>query len=1003
MVSRTTIFAVCAVQGAAFNLDTHSNNFLSVYADAEADQTDSFDVDTSLSNDLRDTLHGLAMEMLTVNPVEGMASVRQGMRTVTGSMDFKTAVKAIDRNKLPTDVQSLVASTSDGTHTTQFDEESMAKARIALNELVEKAWVELDDKIIQCKEYQEMNRATFDQVVTDISRLVEQITDLSRVETEAIEMQSKMEMEIKAVEDEVSKETKIYNFNFAKNTEDLNVKQNDLDVFQFILTFTRCDDATSLIQSKVNETRVCTIKGGGRTMCFQDHKAQTKFNQMMSQSSKHAISEILAEVDGHNLPSFLQLHEDPVAPIPTTTANPDIAAAMSNPAEEVSSGNSPPDFVPAPFCCEAYGVSCGPSGGGIMCSPDPPDCGLLHDKLSLMWGDYKDKVDELTMEMNKNAYLFEELTITLGDQIKMLTNSKARFSMMLSEARSNLAADRVEKKEKEAQKVEVEKAYLDFMKRCCERVKWIMFQDMCALIVVRNAVLADSTTCPGTEIVDCDVDNWVGAKCTVECDNMCPAVPDATQVYACGGWQQIARKIVVPSDECGLRCPALTRTKKCNQKKCAVDCEMSEWSGWSKCTAECEGGVKAHTRSLLVKPENGGISCNTNSESEPCNSMSCDRDCTLEDWESWTPCSVACGTGSQTKVKHVLIPTRGFGKCPIENDAERFAERQCNVQSCIGDEICVAQQDLIIAIDGSGSVRDSGFLTLKDYALNLLSKYRSEYSSSAKMKIGLIEFGNGIIMQDGVTVSPAMNVHTLTSDLSSIKTSLEGMIQKKGFTNMAQAFALAETMYTAAGRKGAQPALLVITDGKPSFQFQTWELVQQLDDKGVQRFFVVVSDDQKSVDLMRRYASSPWETNLLHVPGLSMLVADTSLWTQKALTLFCPQVISFSLTTVQETAGGFHHVKDEGFCGGRGALLGDTVGMTAAACAALAVGAAAPGFLLGTWFQRGKCYASEFAVDQAQYETWEANPETPECPAPNGFTDSQIYDYYAMKPGPVAF
>merc|ERR1712100_919007 len=164
-------------------------------------------------------------------------------------------------------------------------------------------------------------------------------------------------------------------------------------------------------------------------------------------------------------------------------------------------------------CCEAYGVSCGPSGGGIMCSPDPPDCGLLHDKLSLMWGDYKDKVDELTMEMNKNAFIFEELKITLNDQIQILANSKARFSMMLSEARSNLAADREEVKAKEQQKLDVDKAYLDFMKKCCERVKWIMFQDMCALIVVRN------------------VDNWVGKKCTVECDDNCPAVPDPTEVY----------------------------------------------------------------------------------------------------------------------------------------------------------------------------------------------------------------------------------------------------------------------------------------------------------------------------------------------------------------------------------------------------------------------------------------------------------------------------------------
>ena len=38
----------------------------------------------------------------------------------------------------------------------------------------------------------------------------------------------------------------------------------------------------------------------------------------------------------------------------------------------------------------------------------PSTTGLLHDKLSLMWGDCKDKVDELMMEMNKHAYMFEE-------------------------------------------------------------------------------------------------------------------------------------------------------------------------------------------------------------------------------------------------------------------------------------------------------------------------------------------------------------------------------------------------------------------------------------------------------------------------------------------------------------------------------------------------------------------------------------------------------------------
>ena len=96
--------------------------------------------------------------------------------------------------KLPHDIQALVKSKSESSPA-KFGEESMAKARAALNNLIEKAWVEFDDKIIACKEYQVMNRATFDQVVTDIARLVEQITDLERIETESMEGIAKMEAE----------------------------------------------------------------------------------------------------------------------------------------------------------------------------------------------------------------------------------------------------------------------------------------------------------------------------------------------------------------------------------------------------------------------------------------------------------------------------------------------------------------------------------------------------------------------------------------------------------------------------------------------------------------------------------------------------------------------------------------------------------------------------------------------------------------------------------------
>jgi len=194
----------------------------------------------------------------------------------------------------------------------------------------------------------------------------------------------------------------------------------------------------------------------------------------------------------------------------------------------------------------------------------------------------------------------------------------------------------------------------------------------------------------------------------------------------------------------------------------------------------------------------------------------------------------------------------------------------------------------------------------------------------------------------------------------------------------------------------------VISDGKPSFQFQTSNLVQQLDDKGVQRFFVVVSDSEKSVNTIKKWASAPWETNLLHVPGIASLEADLGLWGQKALTLFCPMAISPSLMETQEAAGGFMRVKHAGTCGEKGDLLSTEVA-NAAACAALAGEAGAQSFVLGIWFRRGYCYTGTVQVDSAQYQAWQGERINPSCPAGdagsnNGFTNSDIFDFYGMEP-----
>merc|ERR1719327_195063 len=102
-----------------------------------------------------------------------------------------------------------------------------------------------------------------------------------------------------------------------------------------------------------------------------------------------------------------------------------------------------------------------------------------------------------------------------------------------------------------------------------------------------------SKVSPPEKIVDCGVSAWVPGECSVPCDDTCP---HKNNPFGCGGWQTLTREIVVMNNEFGIPCQSLGRQRKCGQKKCPVDCVQSKWSGWTKCTKECEGGVRGRTR-----------------------------------------------------------------------------------------------------------------------------------------------------------------------------------------------------------------------------------------------------------------------------------------------------------------------------------------------------------------------------------------------------------------------
>jgi hypothetical protein len=367
---------------------------------------------------------------------------------------------------------------------------------------------------------------------------------------------------------------------------------------------------------------------------------------------------------------------------------------------------------------------------------------------------------------------------------------------------------------------------------------------------------------------------------------------------------------------------------------------------------------------------------------------------------------MACGGGEQDRAKHVVIPIRGQGKCPRTRSADRFEEQACNTHDCVGDEICIARQDLVLAVDASGSLREPGFEVLRDFSANLTTRYQSRYYGQEDMKIGLVAFGNGHLetQPDGTTtIAEALWMVGLTSDLGAVQQRITEMTWLRGFTNMAQAFHQADVMLAQTGRPDAQSCVLVISDGKFSMEFQTAEKVRELKDKSIQVYLVAVTE-VKGDDLRtyRRFASRPVATNFVRVPGLQALKYNPELFSQRIIAKFCPKAISPSQQRQKEEELEYMMIHESGYpsdsCGewtwhGRGFNIDD--------CAAQAREDGRLAFAFGKGrLQVGGCYSEAIHVDDAFWNQVQTDRESPPCP--NGdWVGNPYFDTFIIKPAVV--
>merc|ERR1719434_556886 len=813
-------------------------------------------------------------------------TTRHIAKAVHKKMKLSVALHHLE-GKLPKDVTSLLHM-SNGEHAAaggKFSEVSLAKGRVYLNNMMYDAWLQLDQIEVSCKEFEESNRMVFSQVVTDLEHLGSDLADMERMKTEAEGGIADMQTRINAAESSLKLLKRSYHTIREKNAYELALRQDDQDVFTAILQLSKCpndygDDTYSFAQSPV-----CLMDNG--TVEVSDASLAAKVDR--SPRVQQALLGILEGADS-GAPSLLQIDQAP----------PKAATKTAKDSE----------------------------GSWRKCNNGVVNCGYLHDIMALEWGKYKDSVDELTYTMQQNRDEYEGQKDNMNELIATHRSRKMKFTEMLSEAVSEINALTAATREKQQQHRDLERAFKIKMADCKKRMTEILYTNICGTKTVRNALMRYSKVSPTKSIKDCDLTDWSAGPCTVDgrgnslpvdCDDSCPDDVGGVDVDTCGGLKQLTRQIIISPNSFGMACPPLYFERvngsvgmKCSQFHCPINCEMSEWSGWSGCSKECGGGAQGKTRSILVKPKNGGTECDTTLEEQPCNTGSCDRDCTLMPWTEWAPCSMACGGGIQERVRDVDIPIRANGKCPGPKHPDRFEMQQCNTQECVGDEICIARQDLVIALDGSGSLKQEGFDMVQKFALNLTSKYQSVYYGVEDMKIGLVLFGNGEYFDNGM-VAAALEVVPITSELDSVTTAISGLQWQRGFTNMMQALQAADNMF-ADGRDDAQSAVMMITDGKWTNAYRTTMKATAMKDKGIQIFMAPIADTTTDkLKVFRGWASSPWETNYERIPGLEALLNNEAEFAQKLLVKFCPRAFSPSAKLEEEEQQGYLKIHEEGY------------------------------------------------------------------------------------------
>jgi len=773
----------------------------------------------------------------------------QSMATIMKGMTLNKAWQIVEKSNLT----KLMKMKEDlGTKRTSLRKADPQKgyggvesARIMLNEVIYESMEKYDNAISECT-------AFYAKQCSDMKDCRAQIDSSNYMGAKARELVSESVSRIHQCERDIpSTWWKLWMHSWDSRRHIRNMKgqldtlKGDIEILDNILDMTSCHKNKAngtLLQMRRCED-ACTKES---FIAFNHDEVQAKLDKLQSSTSRQLLEDTFQKETDASTTSksekSVSLHVD----------EPEPRTELANPCQDKNAG-APPAMR---------------HKRAKKCTLEPPfPCEKLYQRFLAIQSGLDDEKKTVEQSLEKYQVYSDDVKKTLR---KMIDDDEARKS----EATTNLDTGMAHVAESSQVRHTTEERHheldeeLKGRMETCNQNYLNLENEMCALKKIRRELYemkgSGHTTGFSANFQDCSVGPWQEqAPCSKECD---------------GGTLTLEREVQAGTNG-GAKCLPLKLERNCNMGACPVNCQLSEWGGWSKCTAECGGGTQSRQKLVEVAPKHGGLECGDMLDSRACNDQSCSRDCVLSEWSKWSECSKDCDSGTNRRVKFVQIPAEGEGKCASRWSKERLQYKECHTHTC-AKLTCRAPLDVVLVIDGSGSLGTEGWQAEMRASQKLVDAFNVD---GTKVRMSTILYSGpfdrktvwGCLYgrKDMETDCKVRRVVSLedkqrSANLTVVKESLASLQFPGGSTLTSLALNAAKSEVNM-GRQDAKSVVIVMTDGKPLSSWRTYWASRSL--RKVARLLWVPVVQFAPLRLFKYLATRRWQENIVTASSFAEL------------------------------------------------------------------------------------------------------------------------------------